>query len=327
VRKFERDLERNLIRLESELRSTTYQPHPLKDFVIHDPKTRIISSSHFRDRVVHHAVCNIIEPIIEKTFIYDSYASRKGKGTHAAIERFDKFMRKISSNGRLVNGAQDNNMIIGYVLKADVKHYFDTVDHKILMTIIRKKIHDERILRLIGKILANHRVKDKGMPIGNLTSQFFANVYLNELDHFVKHRLRAKFYIRYLDDFVILHSDKDVLRRWEKQINEFLYDRLKLELHPDKTKIYPLRNGVNFLGFRIFFRYKLLKKSNRCLIRKRIEQFIILYEDRIIEKPEILERLEGWEAYAMHANTHNFRKDLKRKLDESMIMIDNRIPA
>ena len=324
VKKFEKNLDRNLVKLEAELRTMTYMPHSLNDFVIRDPKTRVISSSHFRDRVVHHAICNIIEPIFEKSFIYDSYASRKDKGTHAALRRFDQFKRKVSHNGRLVNNAKDRNMVIGYFLKCDVKHYFETVDHDILLSIIKKKIADEKFLCLIKKILDNYRQHDaqdasfslgKGMPIGNLTSQFFANVYLNELDKFVKHELRAKFYIRYLDDFVILHDNKDVLEGWKDLIDEFLKSKLKIELHPDKSKIYTLYNGANFLGFRIFYHYKLPKKSNIKLIKRRIDHFKNLHRDGIMSKQEILERLEGWSAYAVHGNTYKLRKRLMKGLN------------
>ena len=206
VKEFECNLESELLQLKHELETMTYKPRPLRQFVIRDLKTRLISSSHFRDRVVHHALCNIIEPIFDKTFICDSYANRKGKGTHAALKRFDKFKRKVSGNGALLQEAKDNNMVYGYVLKADIRHYFDSVDHEVLISIIKRRIKDEKIIWLIEEIVHNHncKVPDKGMPLGNLTSQFFANVYLNELDQFVKHELKARFYIRYVDDFVIL---------------------------------------------------------------------------------------------------------------------------
>ena len=156
----------NLGKLRQELESLTYEPRPLKTFVIRDPKTRVISASAFHDRVVHHALCNIIEPIFDKTFIYDSYVNRKGKGTHAAIKRFDEFKRKVSCNGRLVNGAKFDNTVIGYVLKADIRHYFQEVNHCALLGILKRKIQDETILRLIQTILDNHKTFGKGMPIG-----------------------------------------------------------------------------------------------------------------------------------------------------------------
>ncbi|MBI2583243.1 MAG: hypothetical protein HYW25_01125 [Candidatus Aenigmarchaeota archaeon] len=319
VKEFETDLSRNLLQLQKELQEMSYEPRPLTQFVIKDPKTRIISASNFRDRVVHHALCNIIEPIFDKIFIYDSYANRKGKGTHAALKRFDCFRRKVSQNGRLLPNARDNNQVFGYALKADVKHYFDSVDHEVMMQIIRRKIKDESVLWLIRKILDNHNCKTpgKGMPIGNLTSQFFANVYLNELDYFVKHHLNAKYYVRYVDDFVILDAPKQRLEFYNAQIKEFLKS-IKLELHPEKSKVMPLHAGVKLLGFRVFYRYKLPKKSNLRRITNRINGFIDLYREGIMDKAEILERVEGWNAYAIHANTYKLRKQMMKNLRKSL---------
>ena len=155
-------------------------------------------------------------------------------------------------------------MIKGYTLKADIKHYFETVDHKILLDIIKSKIKDKKIIWLIKQILDNFntKIKGKGMPLGNLTSQFFANVYLNELDYFIKHKLREKYYIRYVDDFVVLHKNKKILEIYKEKINNYLLKHLKLELHKDKSKIIPLKNGVDLLGYRVFGYYKLLRKRN-----------------------------------------------------------------
>lgn len=154
VRDFEFNLEENLLSLKYELETLSYNPRPLKQFVIRDPKTRLISASLFRDRVVHHAVCNVIQPIFERTFIYDSHANQISKGTTEAIKRFDKFKRKASKNGKLLNDAKDNSMVIGYVFKADIRHYFDTIDHEVLMKIISRKINDKNILSLICKFWA-----------------------------------------------------------------------------------------------------------------------------------------------------------------------------
>lgn len=313
ILEFERNLENELLQLKHELETITYEPRPLKQFVIREPKTRLISASHFRDRVVHHALCNIIEPIFDKTFISDSYANRKSKGTLAAVLKFDEYKRKVSGNGRLLPCAKNNNQVFGYVLKADIRHYFDSVDHEILMQIISRKIRDEKVLWLIRKIMDNHCVKGKGMPIGNLTSQFFANVYLNELDYFVKHNLKAKYYIRYVDDFVILDTSKETLESYKEQINEFL-NTIKLELHQQKSKIVPLHSGVSLLGFRVFYKYKLLKRSNVRRIPYRLQHFIELYANGMMEKENIFESVEGWNAYAMHGNTYKFRRSMTKKL-------------
>jgi len=278
---FEKNIEQELSKLKSELESQTYKPKPLKTFIIRDPKTGKISASDFRDRVVHHALCNIIEPILDKTFIHDTYANRKNKGTHAALKRFDEFKRKVTRNGTLVKNAKDNNMVIGYALKVDIKHYFETVDHEILIRIIQCKIKDEKIIWLIGKILENHnsKISGKRMPIGNLTSQFFANVYLSKLDYFIKHNLKAKFYIRYVDDFVILHNSKEKLLLWRWLINNFLKS-INLEIHAEKSKIIPLNKGISLLGYRVFYHHKLLRKSNIRNIMNKINSFYTLTAER-----------------------------------------------
>ncbi len=282
VQEFESNLHNEIRKLKRELETQIYNPSPLKRFIIRDPKTRVIHASDFRDRVIHHAVCNIIEPIFEKTFIYDSYANRKNKGTHVGLKRFDYFKRKVTRNGELLHKFQDKNVIVGYALKADIKHYFDTVDIEILMNVIRKKIKDEKFLRVIKIILDNHtfKIKGKGMPLGNLTSQFFANVYLNELDYYIKHNLKAKYYIRYVDDFVILHRSKGKLLLYKWLIGNFLKQKLKLELHPNKSKIIALHNGVKLLGFRIFYHHKLPRKNNVRLFGRKLNLYTLTFRGR-----------------------------------------------
>lgn len=295
VIKFEKDKEQNLILLRQELLNETYYPKPLKTFIIREPKTRKIRKSYFVDRIVHHAICNILEPIFEKTFIYDSFANRKGKGTLNAVKRFDEFKLKASKN----------NSRKCYVLKADISHYFDEVDHDILLHVLKKKVCDTSLIRLINKILKNHS-DNKGMPLGNMTSQFFANVYLNELDQFVKHKLKAKYYIRYVDDFVILNENKEVLEYYLSEIHKFVQDNLKIQLHPNKSKILLLKRGIPFLGYRIFYYHKLLRKSN---IKNMSRQLIKNNYDSLYKY------LDGWFSYADHADTFNLRKKVTQFID------------
>ncbi|MDI6737195.1 MAG: reverse transcriptase/maturase family protein [Nanoarchaeota archaeon] len=287
----------------------------MTEFILRDPKTRKISVSNFRDRVVHHAICNILEPIFENHFIYDSYANRKGKGNLKAIERFDYFKRKVSCNGRKLRGVQDDNYVSGHALKADIKHYFDTVSHETLMKIINRKIADKNVLELIWKILRNHSTKSKGkgLPLGNLTSQFFANIYLNELDQFIKHKLKAKYYLRYVDDFVILHGSMAQLELWKTKISSFLKNELLLELHPDKSKIVPLSRGVDLPGFKCFYYFRILRKRNLREMQRKIEVFEELCKSDKDNIPGLLEFLQGWNAYAVHANTHKLRKRITNK--------------
>ena len=203
-------------------------------------------------------------------------------------------------------------------MKADIKHYFETVDHEILLRTIKWKIKDEDVIWLITAILGNHRTlaPGRGMPLGNLTSQFFANVYLNELDYFVKHKLKARHYIRCVDDFVLLHEDRKVLEKWKNETDEFLEKNLKIELHPEKSRTIPLRKGITLLGFRVFYHYKLLKKSNTRRIWKRLERLKQKYDEGEIERKKIVESLEGWLAYAEFANSYNFRRKVVARFNE-----------
>ncbi len=186
------------------------------------------------------------------------------------------------------------------------------------MKILERKIKDANVLWLIKVILSNHASEfaGKGMPLGNLTSQFFANVYLNDLDQFVKHVLKAKYYIRYVDDFIIFHRDKSLLMAWKLQIDNFLKTSLKIELHPEKSRIIALKNGITFLGFRIFHKYKLLKKSNARRIWKRLDAFKKKYDNCTMSQEQIARSLEGWIAYARFADTYNLRNRVINRSDE-----------
>ena len=313
VKRFGKNLEGNLLELQKELKEEIYSPRKLKNFVLRDPKTRKISKSAFRDRVIHHALCNIITPLFEKSFIYDPHANQIGKGTHKALERLDKFKRKVSKNN-----TQDC-----YVLKADIKHYFEDVNHEVLIKILDKKIKDEKVIWLIRQVLENFRERErersspnKGMPLGNLTSQFFANVYLNELDQFVKHALKVKYYIRYVDDFVMLHKSKEQLEIWKNRIDNFLNEELKIMLHPNKSQILKLEKGIKFLGFRVFYHHKLIRKSNLNDFDKKFNQMKFLFNEGFLTREKVFESIEGWMAYARHGNTYKYRRHIIRKFSK-----------
>ncbi|MFH1669131.1 MAG: reverse transcriptase/maturase family protein [Candidatus Woesearchaeota archaeon] len=320
VIEFEKHWRLNLCILLRELRTKTYNPLPLKKFVLRDPKTRLICVSDFRDRIVHHALINVLQPIFEPRFIFDSHASRKGKGTVTALKRFDQFKRKVTVNGKLLSRHKNANDVIGYALKADVRHYFQTVDHKVLLDIISKRVKDGQVMWLIKLILENYEsdVHGKGMPLGNWTSQFFANIYLNELDQFAKHRIKAKHYVRYVDDFVILHRSRTALQEYEQRIERFLSDVLKLELHPDKCQIVPLNRGISLLGFRVFYHHKLVRKRNLIKIQTKLSDALEGYRNKSIEAWEVLETLQGWSAYAMQGNTYNLRNKLCCELENKL---------
>ena len=314
---FENDLKNNLNLLRVELLLHAYQPRPLKTFILRDPKTRTISVSDFRDRIIHHAICNVIEPIFDKTFIFDSYANRKSKGTLAAVKRLKFLQRKVSRNKTLVKKFNKRN-IRGFFLKGDIKKYFDTVDHEKLLKIIKRKIQDPELIFLMQKILFNYQAKEKGkgMPLGNLTSQFFANVYLNELDQFIKHKLKVKYYLRYVDDFVILHNDKLELYFYKEKIEKYLQDDLHINLNADKSKIKPLARGIPFLGFRNYYHHRILRKKSTKRIYYKIYALEKDYHYRKINYDKIYDFLEGWCAYAKNANTFKLREKLLEQIEQ-----------
>ncbi len=234
------------------------------------------------------------------------------KEIYLLLKGFYGFIRKVSRNGK-INGWFNNNQVKGYCLKADIKHYFEEVNHEILLSIIKRKIKDERVIWLIKKILDNNvagNPYEKGMPLGNLTSQFFANVYLNELDYFVKHKLKAKYYIRYVDDFVLLKSSRGQLLSWGGAIENFLANNLKLELHKQKSRIISLAKGIDFVGFRNFYYFKLLRGRNFRKILFKIKK----YKKGDISKEKILEIFQGWNVYAKWADSLKLRREIVKKI-------------
>jgi len=306
VLEFNKKLIENLLDLHKELLSQTYKPKPLTKFVLRDPKTRVIAKSHFRDRVVHHALINIIKPIFEKQFIYDSCANQLGKGALFALTRFKGFQRKVTKN----------YTCHGFCLKADIKQYFPNVSHNILLDILAGRIKDRKVIWLINSILENGAdEKGKGMPLGNYTSQFLANVYLHKLDIFVKHFLKAKYYIRYVDDFVLMHNSKKQVRLWMAEISSFLVNKLKIELHSTKSKIYSLHQVIDFVGFRNFTKHKLVRVRNIHSMEQKVSQ----YEEGKRNFENIFEVYNGWQAYAIWGNTHKLREKIKFKIAEILM--------
>ena len=241
VQEFERYLMRNIFALHNDLASGTYQHGGYHHFKISDPKPRDIHKASVRDRLVHHAIYRQLYPFFDKTFISDSYSCRKEKGTHKAMNRFRSFARKIS----------ENNTRTCWVLKCDIRKFFASVDQAILMDILKTYISDERTNVLIKNIVESFSSTEvgKGLPLGNLTSQLLVNIYMNEFDQFAKHTLKAKYYVRYADDFVFLSENRDWLVSLLPRISSFLHDSLTLELHPNKVSIETLSSGVDFLGW------------------------------------------------------------------------------
>lgn len=284
-------LETELLQLQKSIVEGTYRPAPYREFQIWDPKKRTISVANFRDRVVHHAVVGVLEPIYERRFIYDSWATRKGKGVHAARERAQIFSRKYC-----------------WYLKTDIDQYFASINHHILMDVLLRKIKDKPMLKLINRILKNGGKDGKGLPIGNLTSQFFANVYLDPFDHFVKEQLGVKGYLRYMDDFVLFSSDKHQLKKWYKEIDQYLTDRVMLTLKPTATFLNRSSHGVPFLGARIFPSVMRIKRENLRRLLRRMRRKAAQYGEGILTEDELLASMNGYYAYWESYDSLQLRK-------------------
>ena len=252
---FHFELEPRLFRLSEALLAGSYQPSPYRYFTILDPKRREIAVAPFVDRVVHHAVVGVLEPIFDPTFIFDSYATRKGKGTHAALLRSQQFLRKYR-----------------WFFKTDIDQYFASIHHDTLLELITRKIKDKRLLQLIEKIVRNGGREGYGLPIGNLTSQFFANVYLNPFDHFVKEDLRIKGYLRYMDDSVLFSHEKDELKTHKSSLESFLSERLHLQLKASNSFFNQRSNGLSFLGARVYSHQIHVHPSNLKRSKKKLKE-------------------------------------------------------
>ncbi len=304
---FNFNLEKELLRLQSQLMGKRYMHGAYCDFTIYDPKMRLISAAPYRDRVVHHALCNVIEPIFDRSFIYDTYACRKGKGTHAAVDRYTAFARKNR-----------------YVLKCDIQKYFPSIDQDILLQMLRRKVKCKDTLWLIEHIIRSRTdsgavryfpgddlftpyQRVRGLAIGNLTSQFFANLYLDGFDHFVKETLQCRYYIRYVDDFVLFDDSKKRLNELKDQMICYL-DTLRLKMHPRKCRVYKVDEGVCFLGYRMYSNHRLLKKQNALYFRRKLKKMQYDYRQGRIGADAVKQSIQSWIVHASHADTYRLRR-------------------
>ena len=305
VADFEYAWESHLLRLQEELVAKTYQPGPYHSFHIHEPKKRLISAAPFRDRVVHHALCLVIEPIFEARFIHDSYANRVGKGTHRALDRCTHFARRHR-----------------YALQCDVRQHFPAIDHTILRGILAKHIACPDTMWLIDQILASGvgilaeeyemqwfpgddllaATLPRGLPIGNLTSQFWSNCYLNPLDHFVRRELKCPAYVRFVDDMLLFANDKQTLRRWRGALIDYLAS-LRLTLHAERAQPRPVGEGIPFLGFVIYPDYRRVKGRKVVAYRRRLKKLWQAYQAGEIEQTDVVASLRGWLAHISYGDT------------------------
>jgi retron-type reverse transcriptase len=308
VLEFNHDRERNLLTLQQQLQAQTYQPGKYRTFEIFEPKPRIIAAAPYIDRVVHHALCNIIVPIFERTFIRDSYANRSGYGTHRALKRFTQFAR--SSR---------------YILQCDVQKYFPSIDRSILKSLIRRKINCPETLWLIDGIIDNGNhvpipvkyfpgdtlltplERPTGLPIGNLTSQFFANVYLNGFDHFVQEQLQVSRYLRYVDDFALFGDDREFLAAARVAIEAYLAT-LRLTIHPIKSQRFETNCGANFVGFRILPNQIRVRGDSLQRGRKRFRKNRIRVLLGRMTEADWARSTQSWMAHLQHADSWRLRQ-------------------
>lgn len=306
---FEFRQEEYLYELHQELVNKTYQPGNYHSFYIHEPKRRLISAAPFRDRIVHHALCNVIEPIFERSFIYDSYANRVGKGTHRALDRCQQYARRFR-----------------YVLQCDVRQFFPSIDHLILRQTLAKKIADADVMSLVDRILASGEgvlaeqydmvwfpdddllsaMRPRGLPIGNLTSQFWANCYMNPFDHFVKRDLKCPGFVRYVDDMLLFADDKETLWAWQKSLQQKLADlRLTIHLgaHPR-----PVTEGIPFLGFVVYPTHRRLKRRKGIHYQRKLKALLADYENGTATIDEVQASVRGWINHVRYGDTWGLRR-------------------
>ena len=298
VQIFERNLMQNIFSLNADLKTRTYEHSKYEAFNISDPKPRTIHKAKVRDRLLHHAIYRYLYPFFNKTFIADSFSCRLDKGTHGAIKRLDGFYLKVSKN----------NTKQVWVLKCDVRKFFDSINHEILLNILDSYIEDKEVTELLRKIISSFYKKEVGvgLPLGNLTSQLFVNIYMNIFDQFVKHKLKAKCYIRYSDDFVILSKNKEWLESILPKITDFLSERLKLSLHPNKVSIKTFSSGTDFLGWVNFHNHKVL----RTRTKKRMFR-------NILAKNFKKEVVQSYLGLLSHGNTNKIKNNLLRQIPVS----------
>ena len=296
--RFSANLEENLINLQNHLIWKSYKQGEYRHFTVVEPKKRQISALPFFDRVAQHAINNILEPIFDKRFYYHSYACRAGKGTHRASGQLKEWLRNLSYDGKPL-----------FALKADISNYFATVDHERLKKLLNRVIKDPDALWLCNQIIDSGGENGRGIPVGNLTSQLFANVYLDALDKFIKEQLRARYYIRYMDDFVILSHDKKELQTIWREVENFLFADLALRLNP-KTCVLNTKNGVDFCGYRHFVDYKKVRRRSVLAMYRKVAAF---QRGKITKKKFILS-LKSWLGHIQHADTYSLRRRMLQRI-------------
>lgn len=313
---FSYELMSNLISLQSELINQTYKPEKYRNKIVLEPKVRLIEAPSYRDRVVHHAIHHFLSPFYERYFINDSYACRPKRGIHRAVQKIQYFLRTSGHNL--------------YVCQIDVSKYYASINHDRLLELLQDKVQDQCLIDLLKIIIGStdsgtehdqlfapdsyYFTKGRrGIPIGNLTSQLFANIYLHEVDMYAKQTLKIHHYIRYMDDVLIFHNDKNQLRIWQAALTHFLYDNLYLTVNPHKIRIYPTNFGVSFVGYVIYPNYMRLRSSSVKRFKKRYQKQLNAVAGGITEPQAMIESFASWKAHASHAKTKNLIQRLESR--------------
>jgi retron-type reverse transcriptase len=298
VREFWADYEEYLLTIQEQLLHGQWHPAPYRHFIVNDTKPRLISAVPFSDRIVHHAIVRQLEPFYEHRFCNRSYACRVGFGTHRAVQRLQRDMQSAD-----------------YVLKCDIRKYFPSINHRLLTTQLDRYITCTQLRDLIALIIASYKTNQLtdpcGLPLGNQTSQFFGNVYLNDFDHLVTKDMGCQRYIRYVDDFVLLSDSKDQLHKWREEITEYLRVSLQLELHPSKVFVQPVTVGLDFLGYTVFPSHRHLRPSNGYRFRRRMRKWLrtLPASDEAVRC-----RIAAWVGHAKHADTYGLRRTVFTEL-------------
>lgn len=300
VQEFQRDLMGNILSLYRDLAARQYQHAPYEAFNISDPKPRSIHKASVRDRLLHRALYRKLYPFFDRTFISDSFSCRQGKGTHRALDRFRM----------CAYSASKNHTKTLWVLKCDVRKFFASIDHAVLFGILAEYIPDKDTVRLLAEIVGSFDStatdgavrRGVGLPLGNLTSQLLVNIYMNRFDQFVKHRLKAKYYVRYADDFAIMSTDRAWLERVLLETKSFLSTQLKLDLHPDKVSIGTIASGIDFLGWVHFPDHRVLRSvTKRRMLRG------------VMQKNGKKETVQSYLGLLRHGNTQILQGEIKKK--------------
>jgi RNA-directed DNA polymerase len=304
---FEKNLEREIFYLHRDLKSFTYRHSGYASFYISDPKRRHIHKAQVRDRVLHHAIMSILYPHYEKTFIHNSFSCRIGKGTHKGVEALRSMLYKASKN----------NTRNVYILKCDIEKFFDSINHETLLAILHTRIKDKELMNLLTEVIESF-TSDRstlfercGVPIGNLTSQLFANVYMDVFDQFMKHELKVKYYARYTDDFVIVSENKEYLIQLLPKIHSFLKNKLQVQIHPKKITITKFGRGIDYLGYVLFPHFTLVRTRTKKRAVRKLNEKILLYKREEIPKDKVHATLMSYIGVFSHANTHKLSLKLK----------------